>query len=531
MLEEHTTRHIAAFVRSHLALQPTAGISVGITDRHQTLFSWSYGFANLEAQLPLTPAHLLQIGSIGKSFTSLILMQLYEEGRFNPQAPIQSYLPWLEIRNGGEAVTGHHLLTHTGGLIQGSDESITAFGEAWALRDIPAGRPGERFHYSNTGYKILGLVIERLTVETYGEVVRKRILNPLGMDSTEPTITHQNYPRHARGYEPFPPDRPIVRPFKDKTWLSPAPWLETATADGCITSTPGDMATYVRALMNGFDSLIKPETYALMTKPHAANPEDGEEMQYGYGLDVEQVEGALQIGHGGGMVGYTSHLLCRPDPGYGVIVLMNGPGKAGTVARFVLSSLIADARGVPLPELPAPVDHYAIPDELDLAGDYHGTTRSIRIEKRNGGLGLEGIGPALALHTETLLHLDDPAWNRFFIRIRRGEDGSVKTLEHGGDVYYRDGKPPVQESPPIRWKAYPGEYVAHNPWYPSFCVVLRESALFILYPLEGEQPLTEIEPGLFRVGEEGAPETLKFDVIFDGLARRALHSGAVYNRK
>lgn len=532
MFEAQITRHIAAFIRQHLAVQPTAGISVGITDKQQTLFSWSYGFANLEAQLPLTPAHLMQIGSIGKSFTSLALMQLFDEDRFDPQTPVREFLPWLEFRNGGSAVTCHHLLTHTSGLIMGTDESITSFGEAWALRDIPVLPPTGRFHYSNTGYKILGLVLEKLTGKPYGEVIRERVLDPLGMNFSEPTITNSVYARHAGGYQPFPYDRTIARPFKDKTRLSPAPWLETDTADGCISSTPGDMAIYIRSLMNGFSPLIRADTFALMTTPHVAIMAEETPLHYGYGLDLENEDGAGRIAHGGGMVGYTSYLLCQPDPGIGVIVLMNGPGGSGPAAQFVLAAALAAVTGEALPEIPEPADYFSIPDEQGLAGEYHGRSRVIRIEKRGTGLGIAGVSPDLALRAPDMLHIDDPDWNEFFIRMRRKETGEIEALVHGGDVYYRDHFPAEPVAAPAEdWQAYPGEYTAFNPWYPGFRVVLRENNLVLMLYFEIEEPLFEIGAGFFRVGSEESPETLRFDLLHEGTAMRAVYSGAVYQRK
>ncbi len=149
---------------SQLRAGPSAGVALTIIGSRETLFTGAYGFASLDAQTPLRSDHLFQIGSIGKSFTAIALLQLLEAGLLALHEPVNRYLPWLVIPSDYGAITLHHLLTHSAGIVRGSDAGPSMHGEAWSLRDTRAGAPpGQYFRYSNCGYMLLGLVLEAVT--------------------------------------------------------------------------------------------------------------------------------------------------------------------------------------------------------------------------------------------------------------------------------------------------------------------------------------------------------------------------------
>jgi CubicO group peptidase (beta-lactamase class C family) len=182
--------------------------------------------------------------------------------------------------------------------------------QVWSLRDIPArSKPGERFHYSNVGYKTLGLVLEAVTGGSYPDLLRARILKPLGMSATEPAITNAMRERLAVGYESSP--------------LAPATWLETATADGSIASNAADMCAFARMLLRGGEGVLSEAAFARMSTVRAPVTDTA---GYGFGLIVREIEGRTIIGHGGGMVGYLAALQVDPDAGIGSVVLQNGYG-------------------------------------------------------------------------------------------------------------------------------------------------------------------------------------------------------------
>src|SRR5215218_9310636 len=245
----------------------------------------TYGFADLAARTPVTPDTLFEIGSIGKSFTSLALMLEHEAGNLDLQAPVARYLPWFAVRSAFPPITVHHLLSHTAGVIAGTDPTPGVADQVWALRETEAATaPGTGFHYSNVGYKALGLVLERLTGQGYGDAIRSRVLAPLAMTASEPAITNALRPRLAVGYASLYDDRP-AHPSHP---LVPATWLETESGDGSLASTPEDMAVYLRMLLNrgrgARDRLLSEAGFAAMTQRIIAIRAGAEPTCYGYGL-------------------------------------------------------------------------------------------------------------------------------------------------------------------------------------------------------------------------------------------------------
>ncbi len=142
------------------------GVAIALTDADRLLGVWTYGFANLDARTPVRPDTLFLMGSIGKSFTAVAVLQEHERGTIDLHAPVQNYLPWFEVESELPPITVHDLLTHTAGIINGSDLAPHGYYEAWALRrSRRVTGPGERYHYSNVGYKTLGLLLEAVRGE------------------------------------------------------------------------------------------------------------------------------------------------------------------------------------------------------------------------------------------------------------------------------------------------------------------------------------------------------------------------------
>lgn len=137
------------------------GLAVALTDREKLLQTFTYGFADLGRQPPVTPDTVFEIGSLGKPFTSIALLQLYDEGRLDLHAPVSRYLPWFQVQSEHPPITVHHLMNHTGGIIRGTDLAPHGLYESWNLRQTRTScPPGEYFWYSNIGYKTLGFLVE-----------------------------------------------------------------------------------------------------------------------------------------------------------------------------------------------------------------------------------------------------------------------------------------------------------------------------------------------------------------------------------
>ena len=156
---ESAFQRLSEYIDRRLPTLNAPGIAIGITNREQILHTGFFGLANRETGIPVTPETLFQIGSISKSFASIILLQLQEQGLLDINDPVTKYLSWFEIQSEYEPITLRHLMSHTAGIVMGNDETVAAFTEAWNLRHTKAtASPGEMFHYSNSGYKVLAPV-------------------------------------------------------------------------------------------------------------------------------------------------------------------------------------------------------------------------------------------------------------------------------------------------------------------------------------------------------------------------------------
>ncbi len=507
-----TAEDLDAYIAARMAAERIPGLALALTDRRGTLRVATYGFANLDAQLPVRPETLFEFGSIGKSFTGIALLQESAAGRLDLDAPVTRYLPWFAVQSRYAPITPRHLLSHTAGITGGSDFSPDSRSEVHALRHThTSAPPGAYFHYSNAGYKALGLLLERVAGMGYADIIGERILTPLGMTATVAAIANDVRSRLAVGYEPFYDDRPAPPDYP----LAPAPWFETATADGCLAATAGDLAIYLRMLLNrgayAGGRVLDEEWFAPLIAPliPAWGPR-----HYGLGLATWQEDGHTIVGHGGGMPGFFSSISGDLDAGLGVVVLINGPGDPHAIAGAALAALRDARAGAPV-SFPAPPDSTLV-DAAAYAGTYTSGEKRFSIHAEDTRLILDDGTARLPLRMRLpdRFAVDHPAYARHFLRFAREGDTVVEAF-HGPDWYTNERYtgPAVPVCPPA-WSAYVGHYRAHNPWVSNFRVVLRKGALALLtYPegLEVEEPLAPLGDDAFRVGAgERNPETVRF---------------------
>lgn len=527
------------YVERHWAELQTVGLSVALTDRERALGSIAHGFADLEARKPVAEP-LFQIGSISKGLTAIALLQEAEAGRVDLDAPVTEYLPWFAVPSSFGPITLHHLLTHTSGLVSGTEFTGDAAHEVWSLRETTTGSaPGERMRYSNVGYKTLGLVLSRVAGRSWWEVVRERVMAPIGMGDAEPIITHDVRDRLAVGYAPRYDDRPW---FPRHGWV-PATWVESATADGTICATAEQLIGYARLLLNGGAApggrVLSSESFARMTTPVAVDPDEPTEV-YGYGVKwIVEGDERRFLGHSGTTIGYTAYVLVDTETGFGVAVLANTPvSKRLDLARFALACLAASAAGTELPAVPAVPDRRSIPDAERYAGAYlDGSGAALSVVAEGSHLFLQGADGRAALEPlgPDVFGVDAPELERFVARFVQ-EGSEVVELVHGPNRFVRDGRAPAPTTAhPPEWSALPGHYRSWNPWAPSFRVFLRAGTLWLEMTgdtIDGapDAELHPLEDGSFRVGGVSSPDRVRFDVPIDGLTTRALYDAAPYYR-
>ncbi len=523
---ERASQHLREYIERQLPTLNAPGVAIGLTHRERVLYVGSYGLANRETGEAVTPDTLFEIGSISKSFASIILLQLQEQGILDVNDPVKKHLPWFEVPSEFEPITLRHLMSHTAGIVTGSDETVSAHTEVWNLRYTKAtAPPGEMFHYSNSGYKVLGLVLQSVLGQDIAEILRERILAPLGMDATFPVIRTDMRSRLATGNNPFYDDRPLP----PGGLLAPATWFESDTADGSICSNAEDMCRYIQALLQHGKGLLTPQSFEQLIAPAISVNDDAHEGYYGLGLSIQELDEKRVIGHSGGMVGYAADMLADLEAGLGVIVLTNGPSDPKIISRFALKLLRAAWNGDEFPD--------AYPEKNEAREEYTGTYihdgKSFALTFRDGRIYLDfesATFPLEPLGPDRFI-VPHPAFELFPLQFRR-ENDRITEASHGGESYVRtgiQGKPALAS--PAEWQAYPGHYRSHNPWLSNFRVVLRKGALVFIDPAGEDEPLYQLEPGLFRIGEDPrSPEFIRFDVVIDGKAMQAILSGGVYSR-
>ena len=285
----------------------------------EVLHAGGYGYADLEREIPITPQTAFRLASVSKQFTAMAVMILAERGQLSYDDPLMKYLP--ELARFGDGITLRNLLTHTGGLPDYYDVLEAASTEHMpdteaAMRFLAGwGEPlfasGERYEYSNPGYEMLALVVERVSGQRFGQFLEDNIFSPLGMnhtvvrDSTEPEIANR-----ALGYSRA----------DDSFTLNDDHVLNHIVGSGLMYSTVEDLALWDEALYT--DTLVQPATLEEAWSPvRLAN---GEAYPYGFGWRLGRYGGlGRRLAHAGGWVGFSTFIVRYPEQRFSVVVLSN----------------------------------------------------------------------------------------------------------------------------------------------------------------------------------------------------------------
>jgi CubicO group peptidase (beta-lactamase class C family) len=525
---------IRGYIEAHRQNFATPGLALAVTDRERCVGVLVDGLAGVDAGEPVAPHHRFQIGSISKGFTALAILRHVERGAIDLDAAVADYLPWFEVQTSHAPITIHHLLSHTSGLVSGTDFTGNAASEVWSLRDTVTGfPPGERFLYSNVGYKTLGLLLEAVTGEPWWRTVHEEVMSPIGMGDADVTITNAVREHLAAGHR---------SPFDDRPWLprhgwAPSPWFESGTADGTICATAEELTAYARVLLRSGRPLISAASFERMTTPYAEDPE-APENRFGYGVKWIEEDGRRpMLGHSGGMIGFSAYLLVDVEAGVGAAVLMNSAfGRRRDLIRFAIGCAAAEAGSDRLPEIPPAPGPAAIEGAASYVGAYRDDIGEVVVEPRGDGLVARTAGSTYALveDYEGVLAVDDDELGMHPMRFDRRAGG---TIVRWGSRELRDGDGPGTEADvPSDIRAnLAGRYASWNPWAPGFRIFDRPSGLWLSFTgealdVEPERRLEPVDDGYYRVGAEWSPDRVRFDMVVDGKAERAVYDGAPFYR-
>ena len=383
-------RTVDSLAAAAIAEGPVAGISVAVVRGRDTVVMKGYGLADAENDVPATAQTVYRIGSITKQFTAAAVMQLVEQGKLTVGDTIGGRVPNLPA--GWRKATIGQLLNHTSGI-----PSYTSAGPRWQSRmriDLPHDSLigivandsmdfplGSQWRYNNTGYYLLGMLIEQLSGRSYAEVVRDQLAKPLGLQATMYCGTRPVIKRRAQGYQ-LDQDEKLVNADP----LS----MHQPFAAGALCSTVGDLVAWQRALAAG--RVVKSQSYTAMITPEGAAAGRG----YGYGLSRDSLAGRIRIQHGGGINGFNSMLQYFPADTLSIAVLVNTNGPwadrvADNIARAALGAPLV-ASPPRLADLPTTAEERA-----RFAGTYrlmlpNGRPLNLRVFERDGRLLAQGDG-------------------------------------------------------------------------------------------------------------------------------------------
>jgi CubicO group peptidase (beta-lactamase class C family) len=331
-------REFKARVSEILNRYPAVGMAVGVVRNGRLELFYPHGVADIASNTPITEDTVFRIASITKTFTAIAVMQLWEQGLVDLDAPANDYLRAFQLvsaKASHRPATLRHLLTHTSGIpemVHPSRALMYVFGESVKLgRPLPilgeyyrgglrlVAEPGTRFMYTDHNFATVGQIVEDVSGQPLDGYLRRHVFEPLGMGDTDLIRSERVESRLATGYNLRSSGAKAVT---DRQWIT--------SAASSIYSTPRDMARYIAALLGGganqHGSVLKPATLELMFEPHyRPHP-----LIPGIGLAFDRFDlgGHLAIGHEGVLPGFNSQIFAAPKDGIGVLAFTNGAPRA-----------------------------------------------------------------------------------------------------------------------------------------------------------------------------------------------------------
>ena len=307
-------------IDSIVSLQYSAnepGITILVAKNGKAIYQKAIGKSNLELSIPIEFNSVFQIGSITKQFTAVSILMLAEQDKLNIEDKIEKYIP--EYTEVGNDITIHHLLNHTSGIknktllsenhntsrIYRSPKELITYFKDEPLEFIP----GEKFKYSNAGYILLGQIIEKVSMQSYGEFIQENIFDKIGMTSSYLGDNRHSIPNRTKGY--------IIErnEFINADYMN----LSLAYSAGAILSTTEDLLKWQNALLS--NTLLKEASIKQAMTPTLLN--SGKRIPYGYGFRLSKLGNSPVIAHTGSTKGFTSIALFLPQENMYITALTN----------------------------------------------------------------------------------------------------------------------------------------------------------------------------------------------------------------
>ena len=509
---------IRAYAQAHLDHFRLPGLTLGVTTPAGFSTVMNFGFANADARTPITPDTLFQIGSISKLTTAALLHQFASEGKLSLTDRLSDLLPSIPFPQ-GNAIEVQHLLDHVAGIP--GDAPAFPVGGLWT-----AYAPGAHWHYSNTGYEILGKLVEHIAREPLAHVVEKRLFMPLGMTRTRGAIIGADRMRYAQGFEAAD-----ELPFALGVPLLPAAWVDVTFGAGEVASTADDMTRLLRSLANAVQGRggmgLSPDggrSYAM----HEV-PSDSRAMSYGNGLMHVGGHSRSYLHHTGGMVSFSSSFHVDVASGVGAFASSTlsafAEYRPRLLTQFAVDALTDASVGRALPS-PPPLQT-PLANAATYVGQYAGPAGAIEVRPGSPlALVANGQSAALIQWDDNVFRTTHPDFRDFSVMFER-KGNAVRALSWGPATYVRaESSAAVPASNPQIAKLA-GRYVNDSPWNGMAHLVERGGQLW----LGTETPMTPIGNNSWRIGDESwSPERGSFANFIDGRPQTFVFSGVNFDR-
>jgi CubicO group peptidase (beta-lactamase class C family) len=415
------------------------GATLIVVREGKTLLRKAYGMADVAGKVPMRPDATLRLGSLTKQFTAVAIMLLADEGKLATTDPITRFLP--DYPTQGRLITVEHLLTHTSGIVSYTgkpdflsrarrDMSVTQMIEYFKNDPIEFA-PGTRYAYNNSGYFLLGVIIEKLSGQPYAKFVEQRIFVPLGMEHTAYESHERALTLRALGHEKTDKGFRLSQPL---SMLQPF-------AAGALVSTVDDLARWDAAITAG--KLLTPASWKQVFTAYRLA--DGKSTNYGYGWDVGSLRGVPSIAHGGNINGFATYAVRIPQEKVYVALLTNS--EDGMAApSMVASKAAAVAIGKPFPDFKAiPITKAALDAVTGTYQIDESTTRVLRREGDRLVMQRSGSAPVgLLPYATDSFFIPESIDSLTFGRDEKGQVNRVTLHDEVGDaVNLRTGPAPA----------------------------------------------------------------------------------------
>lgn len=311
------------------------GGSILVMKKGEVILKEAIGMADMELNVPIQPDMVFSIGSISKQFAAVAILKLQEEGKLSVDDIITKHLPDYPLN--GKTITIRHLLNHTSGIRNYTD--MPSFSPSVYGKDVTTSElidffknepldfePGTQWNYSNSGYVLLGAIVEKVTGKDYGDYVSEEFFKKLGMKNSYWGDMHKIIPNRTKGYAPNGEGGFVNATYLSMTWPHAA---------GSILSTPSDLYIWTKAI-NEYKVISKSSLGMAYTPAVLA---DGTVTDYGFGWGVTKIKGRKVIEHSGGINGYVSNEMYLPDEDVFVAITINQETNGGTELGSKLAAI------------------------------------------------------------------------------------------------------------------------------------------------------------------------------------------------